>query len=369
MDELELFKEEVDYAIRNGRLDLHLLTELLPLDSAGQLRERVRYLHDLLTDAFEEAFDLTMVDDDPAPEDGSEAAALQGAQKLDETDRYELGERLGRGGVGEVLLARDRRLDRTVAVKLMLTEAQASPTARSRFLYEGQVTARLGHPGIIPVHDMGSTLDGRWFYAMRKASGKTMAEVLKADRDRGSPEPSQPLLRALIQVCLTMAYAHDHGVIHRDLKPSNILLGRYGEVYVADWGLAKRVADQVDTELVRPRLGDQTLPGTMLGTLQYIPPEQVRGDDVLTPAADVWGLGIILFEILTLQLPFAGRKGAELMVRILSSVVPNPREATPERNIDPMLAQVVLSATVQEAEQRTMTAREMAERLTALLDR
>ena len=366
MDDLDAFREAVDNAVRAGRLDLHLLTELLPLGSGDQLRERVRYLHDLMNSAFEDAFDLTMVDAEPK---GEQEGSSDVPETLDATDRYELGQRLGRGGVGEVVFAIDRRLDRAVAVKLMLPEAQQSPTARSRFLYEGKVTARLGHPGIIPVHDIGSTLDGRWFYAMRMATGKTMAELIVEQRAEGGREPSQPLLRALARVCLTVAYTHDHGVIHRDLKPSNILLGRYGEVYVADWGLAKRVSDQLDTELVQPRMGDQTLPGTMLGTLQYIPPEQIRGDAALTAAADVWGLGIILFEILTLQLPYGGRKGAELMVRILSNIVPDPAEAAPDRVIDPALCQLVQEATVPDATQRTLTAQVMAERLTAILDR
>ena len=123
MDKWERFKEEVDAAIRGGRLDLHLITDLLPLDGAGQLRDRVRYLHDLMTDAFEEAFDLTVVDDELDFEEEHPPGSAQSDSLLDQTDRYVLGELLGRGGVGEVRQARDSRLDRTVAVKLMLTAA------------------------------------------------------------------------------------------------------------------------------------------------------------------------------------------------------------------------------------------------------
>ena len=281
--------------------------------------------------------------------------------------RYSLIKGVGKGAYGVVCSCRDTTAGSKVAIKKIIGTFDNDEDAK-RTLREIKLLRLLEHHNIVNLVDLqppASRAELDDVYEMTELMDTDLHRIIQSDQ----PITDEHFRYFMYQLFCALKYLHSANVWHRDLKPSNILLGRYGEVYVADWGLAKRVADQVDTELVRPRLGDQTLPGTMLGTLQYIPPEQVRGDDVLTPAADVWGLGIILFEILTLQLPFAGRKGAELMVRILSSVVPNPREATPERNIDPMLAQVVLSATVQEAEQRTMTAREMAERLTAFLDR
>src|SRR5262249_42598837 len=146
-------------------------------------------------------------------------------------DGYAFGEVIGRGGLGEVVLAHDLRVGRDVAIKRLQTSA---PTADeiARFLREARIQGRLDHPAVPPVYELGTDLHGRPYFTMKRLAGTTLAEYLK------SPEPNrQRLLRAFADVCLAIEFAHSRGVVHRDLKPSNIMLGDYGDVYVLDWGL------------------------------------------------------------------------------------------------------------------------------------
>ena len=163
----------------------------------------------------------------PTIDDGARGAAPEpriGAE------RYRIGERIGRGGMGEVLAARDEHLGREVAIKRMRAEA---PTAiqMTRFLHEARIQGRLDHPAIVPVHDVGFDGRGRPYFAMKKLAGTTLSAILKARE-----APRRRLLRAFADVCLAVEFAHVRGVIHRDLKPDNVILGDSGEVYVLDWG-------------------------------------------------------------------------------------------------------------------------------------
>jgi eukaryotic-like serine/threonine-protein kinase len=204
---------------------------------------------------------------------------------------YELRELLGRGGMGEVVLAHDERIGRDVALKRMLG---AAPTgdAFARFLREAKIQARLDHPAIVPVHELGNDADGRPYFTMKRLAGTTLQELL-----RGEPEPRR-LLRAFVDVSLALEFAHSRGVVHRDVKPANIMLGDFGEVYVLDWGVARVIAEaDAVTEPGTPNVDGKTEAGAMLGTPGYMAPEQIRGETV-GPAADVYALGAILFEIL-----------------------------------------------------------------------
>ncbi len=195
---------------------------------------------------------------------------------------YAIRQVLGRGGMGEVLLATDEDLARPVAIKRMLGTVSAEQT--DRFLREARIQARLEHPSIVPVHELGSDADGRPYFTMRRLAGQTLAEILTDGR------PLQQLLRAFVDVCRAIDLAHARGVIHRDLKPANIMLGDYGEVYVLDWGVARIIGED------EPDAG-QTAPGMVLGTPGYMAPEQECGDDV-GYAADAYALGRILDDIL-----------------------------------------------------------------------
>src|SRR5688572_24537938 len=149
---------------------------------------------------------------------------------------YALREVLGRGGMGEVVLATDEKFGRAVAIKRM--RGRASPTAIVRFEREARIQARLEHPSIVPVHELGRDANGRPFFTMKRLAGVTLAQVL-ANETVVRIRPRQQLLRAFADVCRAIDLAHTRGVIHRDLKPANIMLGDFGEVYVLDWGVAR----------------------------------------------------------------------------------------------------------------------------------
>jgi serine/threonine protein kinase len=190
---------------------------------------------------------------------------------------YEILETLGRGGMGTVYRAYDRRLDREVALKVVQLSGGAGETDETvdRLLREARILARLEHPGIVPVHDAGRLPDGRAYYAMKRVRGLRLDE-----HARTLTRPDR--LRAFERVCEAVAFAHAHGVLHRDLKPENIMIGPFGEVLVLDWGVA-RVS------------GELEIHGTILGTPGYMPPEQARGEmERITERSDVYALGALL---------------------------------------------------------------------------
>ncbi|MDQ3368750.1 MAG: serine/threonine protein kinase, partial [Myxococcota bacterium] len=247
-------------------------------------------------------------DDVTLPDTGGTLSPSAGAPRTSEADlaeRYDLGPVLGRGGMGEVRLARDARIDREVAIKLMRGGHSDRDTV-ARFLREARVQGALEHPAIVPVHDLGINREGHPYFVMKRLAGITLADVITA-RAAGEPDaatrwPRRLLLTRLTDVCLAIEFAHTRGVVHRDLKPANIMLGDFGEAYVLDWGLARIVADAAPISSVRPLSGEhepgQTAVGALLGTPGYLAPEQARGEDVDT-RADVFSLGCILYELLT----------------------------------------------------------------------
>jgi serine/threonine protein kinase len=214
---------------------------------------------------------------------------------------YEILETIGRGGMGTVYLARDRRLDREVALKVVQLPGGAAEDVE-RLLREARVLAHLEHPGIVPVHDAGLLPDGRAFYAMKRVRGSRLDEHARA-------VPLAERLRAFERICEAVAFAHAHGVIHRDLKPENVMVGPFGEVLVMDWGVAK-----VNPHPPAPSPGPSGPPspgeeekaawmgasnltahGTILGTPGYMAPEQESGEvDRIDERTDVWALGALL---------------------------------------------------------------------------
>jgi serine/threonine-protein kinase len=222
--------------------------------------------------------------------------------------------------MGVVLRVRDGGLGRDLAAKVLLPEQRGQEAAVHRFLEEARITGQLQHPGVPPVHDLGQLADGRPFFTMKLVRGDTLATLL---RQRPDPTAQRPrFLKVFEQLCQTVAYAHSKGVIHRDLKPSNVMVGRFGEVQVMDWGLAKilasrererpeeaeppsQVASIIDTQ--RDSTNELlTQAGSILGTFAYMPPEQARGEsERLDERCDVFGLGAVLCQILTGLPPYS----------------------------------------------------------------
>jgi serine/threonine protein kinase len=238
------------------------------------------------------------------------------------TTRYEILERIGEGGMGVVYLARDRELEREVALKVLRTPDPSSDE-RDRILREARILASLEHPGIAPVHDVGVLPDGRVFYVMKCARGERLDSFAHNARSRAE------LLRLFRQVCDAVAFAHAAGVIHRDLKPQNVMLGAFGEVLVLDWGVAKLRghAGGPTAASTAPLLGEDenTAPGAVMGTPGYMAPEQLGGS-AIDERADVFGLGGILCFLLTGDHPPAGLPHDEKWL-----AVPAPLRAICER--------------------------------------
>jgi serine/threonine protein kinase len=233
----------------------------------------------------------------------------------EQVGRYRVEEQIDEGGMGRILRVRDQDFDRPLAMKI-LRDADGDS---ERFLREARLTGLLQHPGIPPVHELGTLADGRPYFIMKLIQGRSLRTLL---RERASPSADLPRFTGIfLQVCQTIGYVHARNVIHRDLKPSNVMVGAFGEVQVMDWGLAKVAAPAspaestiIDNEgtLASARRNSVTADGTQagraIGTPAYMPPEQARGKvDQLDPRSDVFGLGAILCEILTGKPPFTDR--------------------------------------------------------------
>ncbi|MFN0253108.1 MAG: protein kinase domain-containing protein [Kofleriaceae bacterium] len=230
--------------------------------------------------------------------DLSDTEESGGALVVKTTNRYRLEQVIGQGGLGRVVLAHDRELGRPVAIKELLRQ---SPHSVARFQREAMVTARLQHPGIVPVHEAGRWPNGAPYYAMKLVEGQDLAQAIAAASDLAG---RLSLLPRVIAVADAIAYAHEHRIIHRDLKPSNVVLGEFGETLVIDWGLAKDLdADEiVDASVDDPYRSDAapaalTRAGDVLGTPAYMAPEQARGEAVDT-YTDVYALGAMLYHLL-----------------------------------------------------------------------
>jgi len=271
-------------------------------------------------------------------------------------DRYDfLGEH-GRGGIGRVAKARDRDLDRVLAVKELVA---SDPLAEARFVREILLTASLEHPGIVPVHDAGRwATDGRSFYTMKMVAGASLRDVVERAK---TLEQRLALTPHVLAVCEAVAYAHSRGIIHRDLKPSNVIVGEYGETIVIDWGLAKRIGDVEPSE---PRisatdsLDDLTVVGSVVGTPAFMAPEQARGAPV-DARADVYALGAMAYYVLTGKTPYDGPSGADVIRQLAGDAAPlTLRVREPRVPVD--LAAIVEKAMARSPDDRYPSARELA---------
>jgi serine/threonine-protein kinase len=278
--------------------------------------------------------------------------------------------------MGEVRECRDRVLDRTVGLKLVRRDRR-SRELDARFVREACVQAQLEHPGVVPVYELGRSDAGRAFFAMRKIEGLALDEIIEKKKiDDPSVEKltRHRLLTAFAQICLTVDSAHSRGVLHRDLKPSNVMLGDYGEVYVLDWGLAKitsRSAD--DPEITGPTKpgsvrtkAAETAAGATLGTPAYMPPEQMEGKR-LDPRTDVFALGCILFEILTLESLFDEAAVVARLGRKKVTWDARPTARAPERNVPPEFDRICVRATAEAMQERYSSARSLHDAVAAWL--
>jgi len=274
----------------------------------------------------------------------AEATAEAGAPVKLPASAYELGRILAKGGMGAILSARDNSIQRTVALKVILTGADASEEHIQRLVTEARITGQLEHPSIVPLHELGVTADGVVYYTMRLVEGVTLSEVLENIRQKDPATigkyPLRTLLTGFQKICDAVAFAHSRGVVHRDLKPDNIMLGEFGEVFVMDWGLAKRVRkDGHELDTTHLTAGDgpdlstdtfKTLSGQVKGTPRYMAPEQAEGRvEDIDERTDIYALGAILYTILTLHPPVTGDSVNEVLTRVASGAITPPTSYNP----------------------------------------
>ncbi len=302
--------------------------------------------------------------------------------------RYRILRPHARGGLGKVFVAEDAELHRQVALKQMQAQHAGSDASRGRFVLEAEITGGLEHPGIVPVYGLGTYADGRPFYAMRFIKGDNLKEAIARYHGTSKPrdESSNPashdakilafrqLLGRFIDVCNAVAYAHSRGVLHRDLKPGNIMLGKFGETLVVDWGLAKVVGRAQSRERpgeasleapLTPASGSgvaETLAGTAIGTPAYMSPEQAAGRlDQLSGASDVYSLGATLYALLTGKAPVEDKDVAATLKRVREGNVPRPRQVAPQ--VDRALEAVCLQAMALKPADRYPSPRNLADDL------
>ena len=287
-------------------------------------------------------------------------------------ERYSLTRLHASGGIGRIWLARDTAFGRNVALKELRPERAALAAHRTRFLQEARITGQLEHPGIVPVYELALRPDDQQpFYTMRFVRGRTLSEAARAwhqtrVRTQGDMLDLVPLLNAFVTVCNTIGYAHSHGVIHRDLKGENVVLGDYGEVVVLDWGLAKlvnRTEEPDDPSVVVDDVSSNdlglTVQGQAMGTPAYMAPEQASGRlDLIDRHTDIYGLGAILYEVLTGRPPFSGADTHEVLRKVREDQPLLPREQWAE--VPPALEGICMRALAKSPSDRFASAVDLA---------
>ncbi len=271
-------------------------------------------------------------------------------QQLVLGDRYTLVELLGDGGMAKVYLARDNSLDREVALKVLREQFAGDEEFVERFRREAMSVAALNHPGIVQVYDRGRTEDGTFYIVMEYVPGGTLKERIKGKGNLASGEAAG----IASQVADALAVAHDRGIIHRDIKPQNVLLTASGEAKVSDFGIARAASAKTMTQT-----------NSLLGTLAYMSPEQVRGERV-GPASDLYSLGVVLYEMLTGELPYQGDDPIATAMKHLDEPPRNPQEmnsAVPEE-----LDALVVKLLAKDPEDRYVSAASLSEDLRRVRD-
>src|SRR5215471_16799791 len=297
-----------------------------------------------------------------SPEESCGACVLELALGPDEPDRgvdpnrpsamsmdfgdYELLEQIGRGGQGVVFRARQKSLNRIVALKVIDSGRWTTKPRLKRFRREAEAAARLNHPSIVPIYEVGER-DGACYFSMGLVEGGQLDAVL--DRE---PMAMRPAVELIIKLARTVQYAHEHNILHRDIKPGNILLDAKGEPHLTDFGLARLV--EADSTITRTR--------EVLGTPSYMAPEQAAGEHTkIGKATDVYGLGAVLYQLLTGHPPFAGGTTYETIRLLLNTEPRKPRALN--HKIDRDLSTICLKCLEKDPQRRYSTAAGLAEDL------
>jgi formylglycine-generating enzyme required for sulfatase activity/serine/threonine protein kinase len=352
--------------------------------------------------------------DHPTPRLSSPPAELDGAPldlfaeviarlsgRRESFTRYRVQGEVARGGMGKILRVRDEDLHRDLAMKVILQRSDAysssgsigiEPRMLTRFLEEAQVTGQLDHPGIVPVHEMGLDAEGCVYFTMRLVAGRDLEKIFALVAEEKEGWTRTRAVGAILKVCEAVAYAHDKGVIHRDLKPANIMVGRFGEVYVMDWGLA-RVMGRPERRDVRLRAKEAastavhsnlmsarmvgtdsalvTMDGDVVGTPAYMSPEQARGEiHAIGPLTDVYAVGAILYHLLAGHPPYVPPGGTTDPIEIWRRVREGPPEPVRKRapTAHPELAAICAKAMARSMEERYPTMFALAEDVQAYLE-
>lgn len=308
-------------------------------DAAEELRSLLGRLVDrAVGEAGAPTIDLADPEQHPVAVDGLPGPTVdrEGGTRARIGGRYEDLGLIGVGGMGEVRRVRDEQLGRTLALKVLHAPLVHNPSVLQQFLREARATAQLQHPNIVPVHDLGRLPDGRSWFTMKEVHGRTLQEVVtevhavsKSRWQTGAQGWTfRRMVGAYLSVCRAVAYAHERGVVHRDLKPGNVMVGRLGEVYVLDWGLAKlvgrgdRVAAASELQEGHTARGSSDAPegaGRVVGTPAYMPPEQARGElDRIGTRSDVYALGALLYQILSGRAPYEGSRPSAVLHQVLA---------------------------------------------------
>lgn len=320
-----------------------LADELRELWTAVRLAEELASSDEMATIARAEC-----LSDEQSPAPAGVAAVYVPRNQLPRTfGDFELLDELGAGGMGTVYMARQRSLDRVVAIKMLKSGEMASAVEQARFRAEAESAAGLDHPHVVPVYEVG-VCDGQPYFSMRHVAGENLARRL----ERGPLEP-RAAVALVVPLARAIEYAHRQGILHRDLKPSNVLIDERGQPLLTDFGLAKRVDDQA-AQLTRS--------GAILGTPSYMPPEQASGErGQLGPASDVYGLGTILYHAITGQPPFQAATAMDTILLVLEQEPVPPRLLN--RKVDRDLEMIVLRCLQKPPDLRYPTAAALADDL------
>src|SRR6266850_7414745 len=316
------------------------------LCTACMLETALGILPDAVAEVDSSAGSLDELSRDNAKPTSGVKEAVRAATMLGELGDYELLEEIGRGAQGVVFRARQKSLNRTVALKVISLGQWASKPHLKRFRLEAEAAARLEHPGIVPIHEVGER-DGSCYFSMKFVEGGQLDEVV-----RHTPMSIRQTAELIAKVARIVQYAHEHGILHRDIKPGNILLDAKGEPHLTDFGLARLV----ETESTVTRTLE------VLGTPSYMAPEQAAANNTqLTSATDVYGLGAVLYQLLTGHPPFAGGTTYETIKLLLETDPRQPRLWNPK--VDRDVSTICLKCLEKDPKRRYSSALALAEDL------
>lgn len=309
---------------------------------------------------------------------GSTQASLESDQG--DAPPYKILETIGKGGMGEVFSAFDPQCKRVIALKRIRPDLIGHPQIRNRFLKEAQITCQLTHPAIIPIYSIQSN-PLTVFYTMPLVEGETLKQILRKTRlqekkgeklnHMGGSIPA--LMRVFMTICQAVAYAHSRGVLHRDLKPENVIIGKYGEVLILDWGLAKWIDQKEQDEIEFPQTlesnihSHQTKTGKVVGTVAYMPPERANGETA-TIQTDIYSLGVILYQLLALKSPFKRKSLEDFRKNMHREELIDPLLASPYRDIPKMLSQCTLKCLAVNPKERYRSVDELIHDLETYLE-